>query len=126
MPSAPSLSSRHACQFLMTPPNPAAPENTHLTPRPPTNVTMKRDATSNPPHNNHQSSPREEKLRAQQEDHEARVRRALARAAAPVFKKSGKPQMVRSALPKRRAAADRGPEDADEEELAAFLARELL
>ncbi|KIY99393.1 Coiled-coil domain-containing protein 37 [Monoraphidium neglectum] len=69
---------------------------------------------------------REEKLRTQTEDHEARVQRALERAAAPVFKKTGKPPMPRSALPKRRVVQERSARDEEEEELAAFLARELL
>lgn len=38
---------------------------------------------------------REEKVELQQKEHEARVKRALERAAAPVFKKTGKPQMFR-------------------------------
>jgi hypothetical protein len=54
------------------------------------------------------------------------VQRALERAAAPVFKKTGKPPMPRSALPKRRVVQERSARDEEEEELAAFLARELL
>lgn len=38
---------------------------------------------------------REEKIESQQREHEARVKRALERASAPVFKKSGKPVMFR-------------------------------
>ncbi|KAK9843417.1 hypothetical protein WJX81_001291 [Elliptochloris bilobata] len=63
------------------------------------------------------------KLAAQREEHEARVRRALERAAAPVFKKVGKPVMARSrqAGPRRVAAAVvKSDTDA---ELEAFLAR---
>ncbi len=69
---------------------------------------------------------REEKLAAAAAEHEARVARALERAAAPVFQKSGKPAMFRSLLPKRRAAAVVARDDEGEAELAAFLARELL
>ena len=63
------------------------------------------------------------KLAAQRDEHEARVRRALERAAAPVFKKTGKPVMARSrqAGPRRVAAAVvRSDTDA---ELDAYLAR---
>jgi len=69
---------------------------------------------------------REQKLHAQQEEHKARVHRALERAAAPVFQKTGKPQMARSALPKKRVVVERSAADEEEEELAAFLMRELL
>lgn len=63
------------------------------------------------------------KLAAQREEHEARVRRALERAAAPVFKKTGKPVMARSRQAgHRRVAAAVVRSDADTE-LDAFLAR---
>lgn len=54
------------------------------------------------------------------------MQRALERAAAPVFKKTGKPQMPRSALPKKRVMVEKTAQDEEEQELAAFLARELL
>ncbi len=54
------------------------------------------------------------------------MQRALERASAPVFQKTGKPQMTRSAPPKRKAVVRRDERDAEEAELAAFLARELL
>jgi hypothetical protein len=60
------------------------------------------------------------------EEHEARVARALERAAAPVFKKTGKPVMARSAPPNRKVKVQASSEDAEEAELAAFLARDLL
>ncbi|KAK9833082.1 hypothetical protein WJX74_006464 [Apatococcus lobatus] len=41
---------------------------------------------------------REEKLQYQKQEHEARVKRAMERAAAPVFKKQGKQDMFRSRL----------------------------
>jgi hypothetical protein len=45
---------------------------------------------------------REDKLAAARAEHELRVARALERAAAPVFKKSGKPIMFRSRPPQRK------------------------
>eukprot|EP00775_Hariotina_reticulata_P009162 gene9162-9328_t len=45
---------------------------------------------------------REEKLAAAQAEHELRVQRALERAAAPIFKKTGKPVMFRSQPPQRK------------------------
>ena len=63
------------------------------------------------------------KLAAQRQEHEARVRRALERAAAPVFKKTGKPVMARSrqaGLRRVAATVVRSDTDAD---LDAYLAR---
>jgi hypothetical protein len=45
---------------------------------------------------------REGKLSAARAEHELRVARALERAAAPVFKKTGKPVMFRSRPPQRK------------------------
>lgn len=45
---------------------------------------------------------REDKLAEAKAEHELRVQRALERAAAPVFKKTGKPVMYRSSPPKRK------------------------
>jgi hypothetical protein len=45
---------------------------------------------------------REDKLAAARAEHELRVARALERAAAPVFKKTGKPVMFRSRPPQRK------------------------
>ena len=56
---------------------------------------------------------------------EARVQRALQRAAAPVFRKSGKPQMLRSTLTRRTAGAKEEVAVADEGDLEAFLALDL-
>ncbi|KAL4458750.1 hypothetical protein ABPG75_013615 [Micractinium tetrahymenae] len=63
------------------------------------------------------------KLAERQADHEARVARVLARAAAPKFQKTGKPPMVRSVLQQeeRRRSGER-KDGAGEEELAAYLA----
>jgi hypothetical protein len=47
---------------------------------------------------------REDKLAAARAEHETRVARALERAAAPVFKKSGKPVMFRSRPPQRKVS----------------------
>lgn len=62
----------------------------------------------------------------QKVEHEARVQRALERAAAPVFRKTGKPLMLRSQPPKRKQVVKITEQDAEEAELAAFLARQLL
>lgn len=56
---------------------------------------------------------------------EARVQRALQRAAAPVFRKSGKPLMLRSTLTRRTAEAKEVVVVADEGDLEAFLALDL-
>ncbi|WIA44028.1 hypothetical protein OEZ86_010400 [Tetradesmus obliquus] len=69
---------------------------------------------------------REDKLAAARAEHETRVARALERAAAPVFKKTGKPVMYRSRPPQRKVVVESTKEDAEEAELAAFLARDLL
>lgn len=65
---------------------------------------------------------REGKLAAQREEHEARVRRALERAAAPVFKKTGKPVMARSRQTGPRRVAAAVVHGDDNAELEAFLA----
>ena len=70
---------------------------------------------------------RQEKLQAQQVEHEARVKRALERAAAPVFKKAGKPVMFRSRLVKKEnVSTEQQQQQDDDEELEAFLARDML
>jgi hypothetical protein len=79
-----------------------------------------------PPPRLHNSRCRSEKLGAQQAEHEARVARALQRAAAPAFRRSGKPPMPRSTPPRAQAVVERGARDEGAAELAAFLARELL
>ncbi len=65
-------------------------------------------------------------MATQRAEHESRVQRALERAAAPVFKKTGKPVMTRSTLPKKHVVKEHTEEKAEEAELTAFLARELL
>lgn len=69
---------------------------------------------------------RDEKLATQTKEHEARMARALERAAAPVFRKVGKPMMFRSAPLKKRevVATDTGADD--EVELEAYLARDMF
>jgi hypothetical protein len=70
---------------------------------------------------------RQEKLQAQQVEHEARVKRALERAAAPVFKKAGKPVMFRSRLFKKESvSSEQQQQQDDDDELEAFLARDML
>ena len=56
---------------------------------------------------------------------EARVQRALQRAAALVFRKSGKPPMLRSTLTLRTAEVMEVAVLADDGDLEAFLATEM-
>jgi hypothetical protein len=58
--------------------------------------------------------------------YQARVKRALERAAAPVFKKSGKPVMFRSELVAKKVEEVKEADDGDEAELQAFLAKDML
>eukprot|EP00899_Mesostigma_viride_P027760 jgi/Mesvir1/8169/Mv12474-RA.2 len=70
---------------------------------------------------------REEKLEAQKREQEKRVQRSLERAQAPVHKRTGKTLMFRSQPLNRKKDEnkDQGPKKTDEEEeLAAFLARD--
>eukprot|EP00798_Chlamydomonas_sp_ICE-L_P004936 gene4936-34707_t len=69
---------------------------------------------------------RDEKLSLQQHEHEARMQRALERASAPVFKKTGKPVMGRSQPLKKKAVIKEDDGNDDEAELAAYLARDML
>lgn len=69
---------------------------------------------------------RDEKLSQQQHEHEARMQRALERASAPVFKKTGKPVMSRSQPLKKKAVIQEDDGNDDEAELAAYLARDML
>ncbi|GMH41880.1 hypothetical protein BSKO_09790 [Bryopsis sp. KO-2023] len=69
---------------------------------------------------------REEKIELQQREHEARVKRALERAAAPVFKKIGKPVMFRSRPVKKKVVVKEENRNDDDAELDAFLATEML
>ncbi|KAK9866005.1 hypothetical protein WJX84_004757 [Apatococcus fuscideae] len=65
---------------------------------------------------------REEKLQYQKQEHEARVKRAMERAAAPVFKKQGKQDMFRSRLrlhQKRQTVSLKTDEDAELEDYLA-------
>lgn len=59
-------------------------------------------------------------------EHEARVRRALERAAAPVFKKSGKPAMPRSRLIRKEEVVEERRHGDAEAELDEWLARDLV
>ena len=70
---------------------------------------------------------REERFEQQRKDHEARYQRALERAQAPVHKKEGKPVMFRSAPPlqKKKEGEEKPQGDVEEEELQAFLQREI-
>lgn len=69
---------------------------------------------------------REEKIEASLAEHEARVQRALQRAAAPVFKRTGKREMLRSTLVKKRVEVEQDEHDNEEAELEAFLAKDML
>ena len=53
---------------------------------------------------------------------ESRVKRALERAAAPVFKKTGKPVMFRSQPPRRKTVQVLDENKDDDSELQQFLA----
>lgn len=69
---------------------------------------------------------RDEKLSAQQREHEARMARALERAAAPVFKKAGKPVMFRSQPLRKKAVVAEDDGNDDEMELEAYLAQDMV
>ncbi|KAG2486589.1 hypothetical protein HYH03_014759 [Edaphochlamys debaryana] len=69
---------------------------------------------------------RDEKLSAQHREHEARMARALERAAAPVFRKSGKPLMFRSAPPQRKKVVQADDRNDEEAELEAYLAQDMI
>ena len=60
------------------------------------------------------------------QEHERRLKKALARAAAPVFRKVGKPVMFRSAAVRNARQVATDLRDDDEMELEMFLAREML
>jgi hypothetical protein len=60
------------------------------------------------------------------QEQERRLRKALERAAAPVFKKHGKPVMFRSQAVRKAKVGAAEARDDDELELEAFLAREML
>lgn len=64
---------------------------------------------------------REEKLLQQQREQEARVKRALERAQAPIQKKTGKPVMFRSELPKKVKKVTTIRKNDEEAELEAFI-----
>lgn len=68
---------------------------------------------------------RDEKLLAQKHEHEFRMQRALERASAPVFKRTGKPVMTRSQPLKKKEVVLVDNRNDDEAELEAYLAREL-
>lgn len=57
---------------------------------------------------------------------ESRVKRALERAAAPVFKKTGKPVMFRSQPPRKKAVQVQHESKDDDTELLQFLAKDML
>lgn len=65
---------------------------------------------------------REEKLLQQQREQEARVKRALERAQAPIPKKTGKPTMFRSSLPKKVKKVTAVRKNDEEAELEAYIA----
>ena len=69
---------------------------------------------------------RDEKLLAQRLEHESRMSRALERASAPVFKRTGKPVMARSQPLKKKEVVLVDNRNDDEAELEAYLARDML
>jgi len=69
---------------------------------------------------------REEKITLQKEEHERRVKKALERAAAPVFRKVGKPVMTRSQLVRKVKVVKEDRRNEEEIELELFLARDML
>ncbi len=69
---------------------------------------------------------RDEKMSLQQQEHEARMQRALERASAPMFKKAGKPVMARSTPMKKKEVVQEDDGNDDEAELAAYLARDMI
>ena len=66
---------------------------------------------------------RDEKLLAQKQEHESRMQRALERASAPVFKRTGKPVMARSQPLKKKEVIQEDNRNDDEAELEAYLGR---
>ena len=60
------------------------------------------------------------------QEQERRLQKALARAAAPVFKKVGKPVMFRSQPVRKRKEVVVDDRDDSEVELELFLARDML
>lgn len=69
---------------------------------------------------------REEKQARQEREHEARVKRALQRAEAPAFKKSGKPEMFRSIIPKKKRVVSYDTKQDENLELMEFLSKDLI
>ena len=57
---------------------------------------------------------------------ESRVKRALERAAAPVFKKTGKPVMSRSQPPRKKTVQVLTENEDDDSDLQQFLAKDML
>jgi hypothetical protein len=60
------------------------------------------------------------------QEQEQRLKKALARAAAPVFRKVGRPVMFRSQPVRKRKVVTVDNRDDSEVELETFLAREML
>lgn len=54
------------------------------------------------------------------------MKRALERAAAPVFKKTGKPVMFRSQPPRKKAVQVEHENTGEDTELLQFLAKDML
>lgn len=69
---------------------------------------------------------REFKMAEQKRLHEEKSKRNRERAAAPVFKKVGKPPAFRSAPAKKLVVVEDDPNAVEEEELAKFLGKEML
>eukprot|EP00210_Caulerpa_lentillifera_P004448 g4245.t1 len=69
---------------------------------------------------------REEKQAQQKREHEARIKRALQRAEAPAFKKTGRPEMFRSIIPRRKRVVLSETKQDENHELAEFLSKDLI
>lgn len=65
------------------------------------------------------------KQEQQKKNHEARMARAMERANAPVFKRTGKPEMFRSVLSQRKKERQKQTSDDDDQELLDFLSQDF-
>lgn len=68
---------------------------------------------------------RDNKALQEAKEHDERVRRARERAAAPIFKKTGKPQMLRSLPLRAIKTKNMTPKDLENVELERFLAQDF-
>ncbi len=71
----------------------------------------------------HEQVAREEKAKKEEAENEVRIKKALERAAAPPFKKQGKPLMHRSRPPQRMHVTAHAGHAAIDQELELYLQR---